>query len=64
VKEQNGAREVIVQRMIEVNPKLQAASHEEVLTEFARMNQEKSVKGTWIQLTDGQWIKKATDPAS
>lgn len=59
VKDQNQAREVIVQRMVELNTALQNASRDEILAIFARMNQDRSAMGTWIQLTDGNWIKKA-----
>ena len=59
VKDQNQAREVIVQRMVELNASLQDASRDEILAIFAKMNQDRSIKGTWIQQPDGTWIKKA-----
>ncbi|MCK5145567.1 DUF1318 domain-containing protein [bacterium] len=58
IEEQNNARSVIVQRMIEVNPALQNTEKDEIMSEFARMNQTNSAKGTWIQMSNGTWIIK------
>jgi len=63
VKEQNEAREVILARMIDVNPKLQGAPRADVEAEFAQINQDSSVKGTWIQQQNGTWVKKKRDPS-
>lgn len=64
VKEQNAARQVILDRMIEVNPKLQEAPLAQVEAEYAQINQEGSVKGTWIQQQNGTWVKKKRDPSA
>jgi len=58
VTEENQSREVIMNRVIEVNTSLKDKNKEEVLAVFAKMNQENSSDGTWIQKPDGNWIKK------
>jgi uncharacterized protein YdbL (DUF1318 family) len=58
VEEENQDREIIMGRVIELNESLKKAVREDVLVIFARMNQENSLPGTWIQQPDGEWIKK------
>lgn len=58
VQEENADREVIMERVIELNDALKKSNREEVLAVFAKMNQENSPKGTWVQLSDGNWVKK------
>ena len=58
VGEENRDREVVMGRVIELNESLKKAVREEVLVIFARMHQENSKPGTWIQESNGKWIKK------
>ena len=58
VDEENGAREVIMSRVIQLNDALKNAVEENVRFIFAQMNQENSPAGTWIQKQLGQWIRK------
>ena len=58
VQEENVDREVIMERVIELNDALKKSNREEVLAVFAKMNQENSPKGTWVQRSDGGWVRK------
>jgi uncharacterized protein YdbL (DUF1318 family) len=58
VAEENKDRKVIMDRVVELNDSLKKAEKDEVFQIFARMNQDNSPKGTWIQKSDGTWIKK------
>ncbi len=58
VQEENQDREVIMERVIELNDSLKKTAQQEVLTVFAKMNQENSPEGTWIQNPEGKWAKK------
>ncbi|MBN2104464.1 DUF1318 domain-containing protein [bacterium] len=58
VNEENSAREIIMNRVIQLNDALKNAVRENVMTIFAQMNQENSPAGTWIQEKMGDWVKK------
>lgn len=58
VTEENRSREVIMNRVIEVNTSLREKNREDILSVFAKMYQENSLDGTWIQNQNGKWIKK------
>jgi uncharacterized protein YdbL (DUF1318 family) len=58
VLEENQNREIIIERVIELNDDLKNTGRENILAVFAQMNQENSLSGTWIQRTTGEWIKK------
>jgi len=58
VKEENQDREVIVDRVIELNENLKDAVRENILAIFAEMNQKNSPVGTWIQDQLGKWMLK------
>lgn len=58
VDEENGDREIIMGRVIELNDSLKKRERKDILTIFANMNQENSPDGTWIQDVAGQWKKK------
>ena len=58
VNEENQSREVIMSRVIEVNTTLKDKNREDILAVFAKMYQENSSDGTWIQNPEGNWIKK------
>ena len=58
VQEENKDRETIMGRVIELNDSLKKTARKEILTIFAKMNQENSPDGTWIQNFNGDWVKK------
>ncbi|MCK4830251.1 DUF1318 domain-containing protein [bacterium] len=58
LKEENIDRMVVMERVIELNDSLEKTDRKDVLNVFARMNQDNSPKGTWIQKSDGVWIRK------
>lgn len=59
LKEENEDREVIIDRVIELNESLKNAVRENILAIFAEMNQKNSPVGTWIQNQLGKWMQKA-----
>ncbi|RKY81191.1 hypothetical protein DRQ07_04635 [candidate division KSB1 bacterium] len=58
VSEENEDRETIVVRIIEINGSLNESAKKNIEQVFARMYQENSPRGTWIQNIDGSWHKK------
>ncbi len=58
VGESNGARDLIMTRVIETNENLTAADMPEIRRIFARLNAEKAADGTRIQGEDGNWSVK------
>jgi len=58
IREENEDRRLIMGRIIALNESLKRAAREDVWTIFARMYQDNSQKGTWIQKSDGSWIQK------
>jgi uncharacterized protein YdbL (DUF1318 family) len=58
ITEENADRLVIMARVVELNDSLKRAVPKEVASVFAKMYQENSTSGTWIQKPDGDWIKK------
>ena len=58
VTEENNDREVIINRVIELNQNLKNAVQENVMAIFAQMYQENSPVGTWVQQKIGDWVKR------
>ncbi len=58
VQEENENREIVMERVIELNDTLKKTVRDDILGIFARINQENSSEGTWIQELDGNWILK------
>ena len=58
VQEENAGRQIIMERVVELNDALKRAVPGDVSAVFAKMYQENSPAGTWIQKPDGTWIKK------
>ena len=58
VQEENGDRQIIMERVVELNDALKRAVPKDVSAVFANMNQENSSAGAWIQKQDGSWLKK------
>ncbi len=58
LNEENRDRQIIMDRVVQVNESLKNASPAEVHAVFAKMNRQNSKPGTWIQLPNGKWVKK------
>jgi len=58
VSQENRDRGVIMVRIVELETNLDTQESEKVTEVFARLNQEGSVKGTWIEASPGRWEKK------
>ena len=58
LNEENHDRQIIMDRVVQVNESLKNASPEEVRAVFAKMNRQNAKPGTWIQLPNGKWVKK------
>jgi len=58
VAEENHDRQVIMQRIMEINPTAQATGISEVEKVFAKLNRDSARSGEWMQLSDGAWVKK------
>jgi hypothetical protein len=58
VETENGYRKIIMDRIIVLNESAAKAGNENVSRIFAKINQDNSETGTWIQSDDGMWIKK------
>ncbi len=58
VQEENDDREIIMGRVIELNDSLKKENENDIHSIFAKMNQENSPDGTWIQMPDGRWVRK------
>lgn len=58
IQEENRDREVVMNRVIEINPEAAKADREKIFSIFARMNRDNEASGNWIQLPSGEWVKK------
>lgn len=58
VAEENRDREIIMDRIVEINSAVNPLDPEAVARVFAQMNRDASAPGTWIQLEDERWVKK------
>jgi uncharacterized protein YdbL (DUF1318 family) len=58
IQEENLDREVVMNRVIEINPEAAKADREKIFAIFAQMNRDNEVPGHWIQLASGEWVKK------
>jgi len=58
VTQENRDRRVIMVRIVELETDLDTKEPEKVAEVFARLNQEGSPKGTWIEVSQGKWAKK------
>jgi len=56
--EENRDREIIYARVLQVNEAAAEAGPEKVYEIFAKLNQDTSEPGTWLQLAEGTWVKK------
>jgi uncharacterized protein YdbL (DUF1318 family) len=60
VENENGYRKIIMERIVILNEQASEAGTTSVGKIFARMNQDNSAEGTWVQLDDGNWVKKGS----
>lgn len=58
VAEENRDREIIMYRVIEVNPDLSEDDMEKVRQIFVDRNHQNAKPGEWIQMDDGTWVQK------
>lgn len=59
VAEENRDRQIIMQRIIDINPSIESSDLAEVEKAFANVNRENAKPGAWVQLPGGEWVKKA-----
>lgn len=57
--EENRDREIVYARVLQVNEAAAEAGQEKVHEIFSKLNHDTSEPGTWLQLADGTWVKKA-----
>jgi uncharacterized protein YdbL (DUF1318 family) len=58
VAEDNRDRQIIMRRIIDINPSVQATDSTEVEKVFAKMNRDNAKPGEWIQMPEGEWVRK------
>ena len=58
VSEDNRDRQIIMQRIAAINPAVQAADPAEVERAFAKLNRDNAKPGEWMQLPEGEWVRK------
>ncbi len=58
VAEENRARQIILTRLLQIDPRLAMQDPEQVEIILARFYADRSESGSWIQQEDGQWVKK------
>lgn len=58
VAEDNRDRQIIMRRIIDINPSVQATDSTEVEKVFAKLNRDNAKPGEWIQMPEGEWVKK------
>lgn len=58
VAEENRDRQIIMQRIMEINSTAQATGVTEVEKVFAKLNRDSAKTGEWMQLPEGAWVRK------
>ncbi|MFH1862788.1 MAG: DUF1318 domain-containing protein [bacterium] len=58
VAEENSDRQVIMERILEMNTADYSMNLEEVRRVFSQMNRDASPQGTWLESETGKWVKK------
>lgn len=58
VENENNYRKIIMDRVVLLNEQAAEAGADNVGKIFAKINQDSSEAGTWIQTEDGSWMKK------
>jgi uncharacterized protein YdbL (DUF1318 family) len=58
VAEDNRDRQIIMRRIIDINPSIQTTDSTAVEKVFAKLNRDSAKSGEWIQMPEGEWVKK------
>jgi uncharacterized protein YdbL (DUF1318 family) len=58
IENENGYRQIIMERIILLNEQAADAGEKNVSKIFAKINQDTAVSGAWIENENGQWIRK------
>jgi len=58
VAEDNRDRQIIMRRIIDINPSVQTTDSTEVEKVFAKLNRDSAKPGEWIQMPEGEWVRK------
>jgi hypothetical protein len=58
IREENADRQIIMERVVELNDTLKRAVPRDVSAVFAKMYQDNSPAGTWMQRPDESWARK------
>lgn len=58
IAEENRDRQIILKRIAAINPAVQSAPPDEVEKAFAQLQRENAKPGEWIQLSEGEWMRK------
>lgn len=58
VAEENRDRQIVLKRIVAINPAVQSASATEVETAFAQLQRDSAKPGDWLQLPSGEWLRK------
>jgi uncharacterized protein YdbL (DUF1318 family) len=56
--QENRDRQIIMQRIFDINPAVQTTGLTEVEKVFAKLNRDGAKSGEWIQLPEGEWVRK------
>ncbi len=56
--EENRDRQIILKRIVAVNPAVQSADPAEVEAAFAQLQHDGAKPGEWVQLPSGEWTRK------
>jgi uncharacterized protein YdbL (DUF1318 family) len=56
--EENHDRQIIMQRIIAINPEVQTADPAEIESAFAKLNRDNARPGEWLQTPTGEWARK------
>jgi len=60
VENENNYRKIIMERIVIINEQASEAGTTTVGRIFAKINQDNSAPGTWIQTDNGRWVKKGS----
>ncbi len=58
VAEENRDRQIVLKRIVAINPAVQSADPAEVETAFAQLQRDGAKPGEWLQLPSGEWVRK------
>lgn len=61
LEEENHDRQVIYERVIELNESAAEAGLNKVNSVFGKLNRDNAEPGSWVQMPDGMWLQKARE---